>query len=114
LCRLPRSCNSDRQASFVEGSRHQRKRKNRNQSPLGTTSESRQTVSRWQIGSEIEFSLLYAKGLTSGEISEHYTGVYGVSMSKETISRITDKVIEEMNNWANRPLDGICRSGIRG
>ena len=30
---------------------------------------------------------------------------YGVSVSKETISRITDKVIEEMNDWAVRPLD---------
>jgi putative transposase len=28
-------------------------------------------------------------------------------VSKETISRITDKVIEEMNDWANRPLDGV-------
>ena len=43
------------------------------------------------------------KGLTSGEISEHFAGVYGVSVSKDTISRITDKVIEEMNDWANRP-----------
>ena len=28
-------------------------------------------------------------------------------MSKETVFRITDKVIEEMNDWANRPLDGV-------
>jgi len=28
-------------------------------------------------------------------------------VSKETVSRITDKVIEEMNEWANRPLDGV-------
>ena len=33
--------------------------------------------------------------------------IYGASVSKETISRITDKVIEEMNDWANRPLDGV-------
>jgi putative transposase len=32
---------------------------------------------------------LYAKGLTTREISAHYTEIYGASVSKETISRIT-------------------------
>jgi transposase-like protein len=50
---------------------------------------------------------LYAKGLTTGEISAHFAEIYGASVSKETISRITDKVIEEMTDWCNRPLDGI-------
>jgi len=50
---------------------------------------------------------LYAKGLTTGEISAHFAEIYGASMSKETISRITDKVIEEMNKWSARPLEGI-------
>jgi len=48
---------------------------------------------------------LYAKGLTTGEISAHFAEIYGASVSKETISRITDKVIAEMNDWAVRPLD---------
>ncbi len=48
---------------------------------------------------------LYAKGLTTGEISAHFAEIYGASVSKETISRITDKVIEEMNEWSARPLD---------
>ena len=48
---------------------------------------------------------LYAKGLTTGEISAHFAEIYGASVSKETISRITDKVIEEMQAWAARPLD---------
>lgn len=48
---------------------------------------------------------LYAKGLTTGEISAHFAEIYGASVSKETISRITDKVLEEMNDWAARPLD---------
>jgi len=50
---------------------------------------------------------LYAKGLTSGEISAHFAEIYGASVSKETVSRITDKVLEEMTDWANRPLDGV-------
>ena len=49
---------------------------------------------------------LYAKGLTTGEISAHFAEIYGASVSKETISRITDKVVEEMTSWQNRPLDG--------
>jgi putative transposase len=48
---------------------------------------------------------LYAKGLTTGEISAHFAEIYGASVSKETISRITDKVIEEMNDGAVPPLD---------
>lgn len=50
----------------------------------------------------------YAKGLTTGEISAHFTEIYGASVSKETISRITDKVIEEMNDWSVLPLDETC------
>jgi putative transposase len=50
---------------------------------------------------------LYAKGLTTGEISAHFAEIYGASVSKETISRITDKVVEEMGDWCNRPLDGV-------
>ena len=41
---------------------------------------------------------LYAKGLTTGEISAHFAEIYGASVSKETISRITDKVLEEMQD----------------
>jgi len=50
---------------------------------------------------------LYAKGLTTGEISAHFAEIYGASVSKETISRITDRVLEEMHDWAARPLDEI-------
>jgi putative transposase len=50
---------------------------------------------------------LYAKGLTTGEIAAHFAEIYGASVSKETISRITDKVIEEMTDWQNRPLDAV-------
>ncbi|MDR1392717.1 MAG: IS256 family transposase [Bifidobacteriaceae bacterium] len=55
---------------------------------------------------EIVLSLT-ARGLTSGEVSAHLAEVYGTSVSKETISRITDKVVEEMTEWQNRPLDRV-------
>ena len=50
---------------------------------------------------------LSAKGLTSGEICAFFADTYGQAMSKDTISRITDKVVEEMTEWANRPLDSV-------
>nr|WP_205413448.1 IS256 family transposase [Amycolatopsis ruanii] len=50
---------------------------------------------------------LYAKGMTTGEISAHFAEIYGASVSKETISRITDKVVAEMQDWASRPLDVV-------
>ena len=54
---------------------------------------------------------LYAKGLTTGEISAHFADIYGASVSKETVSRITDKVIAEMQEWASRPLDA-CYAAV--
>jgi transposase-like protein len=48
---------------------------------------------------------LYAKGLTTGEISAHFAEIYGASISRETVSRITEKVVAEMQEWATRPLD---------
>jgi len=48
---------------------------------------------------------LSAKGLTHGEISAHLAEVYGAEVSKQTISTITDKVMEGMAEWQSRPLD---------
>ncbi len=50
---------------------------------------------------------LFAKGLTTGEISAHFAEVYGASIGKDTISRITDKVVDEMQAWSSRPLQGV-------
>ena len=50
---------------------------------------------------------LSARGLTHGEISAHLAEVYGAEVSETTISTITDKVIEGMAEWQNRPLDSV-------
>jgi len=50
---------------------------------------------------------LTAKGLTTGEVSAHMAEVYGADVSKDTISRITDKILAEMSDWQNRPLDRV-------
>jgi putative transposase len=67
---------------------------------------------------EIVLSLT-AKGLTTGEVAAHFADVYGATVSKDTISRITDKVIGEMAEWCNRPLEprgvsgGVHRCDLR-
>lgn len=55
---------------------------------------------------EIVLSLT-ARGLTTGEVAAHFAEVYGAKVSKDTISKITDKVLEEMGEWQNRPLDAV-------
>jgi Transposase, Mutator family len=50
---------------------------------------------------------LSAKGLTAGEIAAHVDDVYGASVSQDTISGITDKVLADMAEWAGRPRDPV-------
>jgi hypothetical protein len=46
--------------------------------------------------------------------------VYGASVSRETVSKITDSVLEEMTAWMNRPLDEgrfplvVANPGVKG
>jgi transposase-like protein len=63
---------------------------------------------RRRLGGVDEMVLsLSAKGLTHGEISAHLEDIYGAKVSKETVTRITDGVIEAMVAWQNRPLDAV-------
>jgi len=50
---------------------------------------------------------LAAKGLTTGEIAAHFADVYGAEVSKDTISRITEAVMEELQAWQSRPLESV-------
>ncbi|MBT2533732.1 IS256 family transposase [Arthrobacter sp. ISL-48] len=50
---------------------------------------------------------LSARGLTTGEIAAHFEEVYTARVSKDTISRITEKVTGELAEWSARPLDPI-------
>ncbi|UGY93934.1 IS256 family transposase [Streptomyces gobiensis] len=50
---------------------------------------------------------LAAKGLTTGEVQAHLAEIYGADVSRQTISTITDKVLEGMAEWQNRPLDPV-------
>ncbi len=48
---------------------------------------------------------LYGKGMTTGDIRAHLAEIYGQDISGDTISRITDAVVEDMQAWQSRPLD---------
>jgi transposase-like protein len=50
---------------------------------------------------------LSAKGLTTGDVQAHLAEIYGAEVSRQTISTITDKVIEGMAEWQNHPLDPV-------
>ena len=50
---------------------------------------------------------LSARGLTHGEIAAHLAEVYGAEVSKQTITAITDAVMDKMADWQNRPLDPV-------
>ena len=48
---------------------------------------------------------LTAKGLTTGEVQAHLAETYGTDVCRETISKITDRVLDDLAEWQNRPLD---------
>ena len=50
---------------------------------------------------------LVAKGLTTGEVQAHLAEIYGVEVSRETISKITDRVLDGLAEWQSRPLDPV-------
>jgi putative transposase len=50
---------------------------------------------------------LYAKGMTTGDIQAHLFEIYGTEISRETISKITDTIVEDMLAWQHRPLDRL-------
>jgi len=50
---------------------------------------------------------LYAKGMTTRDIQEILGDMYGTALSSSLISRITDRVLPRLEEWQNRPLNGI-------
>lgn len=55
-------------------------------------------------GIEDKVISMYAKGMSQRDISATIADIYGFDVSAETISQITDKVLEEVTEWQNRPL----------
>jgi putative transposase len=50
---------------------------------------------------------MYSRGMTTSDISEQVKQVYGVDVSEGTVSNVTNKVIELVKEWQNRPLEPV-------
>ncbi len=50
---------------------------------------------------------MYAKGMTTRQISETIEDIYGFEISESFISNVTDKVLPQIEEWQNRPLDTV-------
>jgi putative transposase len=50
---------------------------------------------------------MYARGLSTREIQGHLLELYGLEVSPDLISTVTDAVIEEISEWQNRPLEAL-------
>lgn len=50
---------------------------------------------------------MYAKGMTTRQISETIEDIYGFDVSEGFISDVTDKLLPQIEDWQNRPLDEI-------
>ena len=58
-------------------------------------------------GIEDKIISLYARGLTTREINEQIQDLYGIEISATMVSNITDKIIPEIKEWQDRPLDNV-------
>jgi putative transposase len=50
---------------------------------------------------------LYSRGLSTRDISAHLEEIYGVNVGRDLISRVTDGVMDDVREWAKRPLEDI-------
>lgn len=67
-------------------------------------------LEKWQTRtSEIEQKIMamYAKGMSQRDIEDSLREIYGAEIPQTLISKITDKILPEVNEWQNRPLANI-------
>jgi putative transposase len=50
---------------------------------------------------------LYSRGLSTRDIEAHLRELYGVSVGRDLISRVTDAVLDDVKAWQQRPLDDV-------
>jgi len=50
---------------------------------------------------------LYAGGMSVREIASHLSSLYGTEIGRDTISRVTDAVLEDVAAWRSRPLEAV-------
>jgi len=50
---------------------------------------------------------MYSRGMTTSDISSQVKDIYGVDVSEGTISNVTNRIIEHVKEWQNRPLEQV-------
>lgn len=58
-------------------------------------------------GIEDQIIALYAKGVSTREIQDHLSNLYGIDVSPTLISNVTNKIVPLIKEWQNRPLQGV-------
>jgi putative transposase len=56
---------------------------------------------------EQKIMAMYAKGMSQRDIEDNLREIYGAEIPQSLISKITDKILPEINEWQNRPLESI-------
>jgi putative transposase len=62
-----------------------------------------------RMSDKLEESIIgmYSRGMTTSDISRQVKEVYGVDVSEGTISNVTNRIIEHVKEWQNRPLEAV-------
>ncbi len=59
------------------------------------------------VGFDDKILALYSRGLSTRDIGAHLAEIYGVKVGRDLISRVTDAVMDDVREWAKRPLEDI-------
>ncbi|HEX5616998.1 MAG TPA: IS256 family transposase [Solirubrobacteraceae bacterium] len=59
------------------------------------------------VGFDEKILALYSRGLSTRDIEAHLAEIYGVKVGRDLISRVTDAVMDDVRDWAKRPLDDL-------
>jgi putative transposase len=59
------------------------------------------------VGFDDKILALYSRGLSTRDIEAHLEEIYGVKVGRDLISRVTDAVMDDVRDWAKRPLEDI-------
>ena len=59
------------------------------------------------VGFDEKILALYSRGLSTRDISAHLQEIYGVKVSRDLVSKVTDAVMDDVRDWAKRPLEDI-------
>ena len=59
------------------------------------------------VGFDDKILALYSRGLSTRDIERHLEEIYGVKVGRELISKVTDAVMDDVREWAKRPLEDV-------